>query len=54
MAGAALLQNKQSIFSLIQEIGCNPDRILVMSDAEMALQLITGDGIILIAGTGSI
>lgn len=54
IAGAGLPQNKQSIISLIQEIGLSSDRVLVMSDAEMALQLINGDGIILIAGTGSI
>lgn len=54
MAGAGLPQNKQSIISLIQERGINSDRVLVMSDAEMALQLINGEGIILIAGTGSI
>lgn len=54
MAGAGLSQNKQSLVSLIQEKGISSDRILVMSDAEMALQLIDGDGIILIAGTGSI
>jgi N-acetylglucosamine kinase-like BadF-type ATPase len=54
MAGTGLPQNKQSIISLIQERGISSDRVLVMSDAEMALQLINGEGIILIAGTGSI
>ena len=54
MAGAGLLQNKQSLISLIQESGISNDHVLVMSDAEMALQLINSEGIILIAGTGSI
>jgi N-acetylglucosamine kinase-like BadF-type ATPase len=54
MAGAGLHQNKQSLISLIEERGISNDRILVMSDAEMALQLIDGKGIVLIAGTGSI
>ena len=52
MAGAA--QNRQSLVSLIQERGIPSDRILVLSDAEMALQLIQDKGIVLIAGTGSI
>lgn len=54
MAGAGFPQNKQSLISLIQERGISSDRVLVMSDGEMALQLINGEGIILIAGTGSI
>lgn len=54
MAGAGLPQNKQLLISLFQERGIRSDRILVMSDAEMALQLIPREGIILIAGTGSI
>jgi N-acetylglucosamine kinase-like BadF-type ATPase len=54
LAGAGLPQNKQSLVSLIQERGISSDRVLVMSDAEMALELIQDEGIILIAGTGSI
>ena len=54
MAGAALLQNKQSISSLIQEKGISSDRVLVIADAEMLLELIDNEGIILIAGTGSV
>src|SRR5579883_2878786 len=54
MAGAALLQNKQAIISLMEERGIKNDHILLMNDAEMALQLINGEGIILIASTGSI
>lgn len=54
MAGLGLPQNKQTLISLIETWGINPDHILVLSDAEMALQLIDGEGIILIAGTGSI
>ncbi|MBS0604537.1 MAG: hypothetical protein JSS60_05805 [Verrucomicrobia bacterium] len=54
MAGVALPQNKQAVVSVFEEWGFAPDDILVMSDAEMALQLIEGEGIILISGTGSI
>lgn len=54
MAGAGLPQNKQSIISLIRERGISSDHVFVMSDAEMALELINEEGIILIAGTGSI
>lgn len=54
MAGLGLIQNQQSLISLIEELGVSRERILVMSDADMVLQLIKGDGIILIAGTGSI
>lgn len=54
LAGASHAQNKQSIQSLFQERGARAENILVMSDAEMTLQLIQDEGIILIAGTGSI
>ena len=54
MAGAGLPQNRQALVCLIQESGVDSERILVMSDAELALQLVHDDGIVLIAGTGSI
>lgn len=54
MAGAGLPKNKQALISLFEEWGIPSHRILVMSDAELALQLIERQGIVLIAGTGSI
>jgi N-acetylglucosamine kinase-like BadF-type ATPase len=54
MAGAALPKNKQAITSLLGEWGLKPESITVLTDADVALQLIEGDGMILIAGTGSI
>lgn len=54
MAGAAVSQNKQTLLALFEEWEIKADHILVMGDAEMALHLIEGEGIILIAGTGSI
>ena len=44
MAGAGLPQNQQAIISLIEERGVSQHRISVMSDAEMALRLIDGEG----------
>lgn len=54
MAGVGLIENKQKVVSLFEEWGINKDRIIVMSDAELALHLIDDKGIVLIAGTGSI
>lgn len=54
MAGAGLPQNQQSLTALLQERGISNDRICLMSDADMALQILDREGIILIAGTGSI
>lgn len=54
MAGVGLPKNKESVVALFEEYGISKERILVMSDAELALQLIDDQGIILISGTGSI
>jgi len=54
MAGVALPKNRQAVISFFETWGIKQSRIVLMSDAEMALQLIEGRGIILIAGTGSI
>lgn len=54
MAGAIIPQNKQTITALFEEYGICRNRILLMSDAELALKLIDERGIILISGTGSI
>ncbi len=54
MAGASLFQNKQTLTLLFEEKGISCDHVIVMSDAEMALQLIPSEGIILVSGTGSV
>ena len=54
IAGAGVGQNKQKVAELLYEWGISHDRLVLMSDAEMALHLVEGDGIILISGTGSI
>jgi len=54
MSGLSLPSNQQAVISLLKEWGASPDRMHVMSDADLVLQLIEGDGMILIAGTGSI
>ncbi len=54
IAGTGLLENKQSIIALFEEYGIRREHILLMSDAELALQLIDDEGIILISGTGSV
>jgi N-acetylglucosamine kinase-like BadF-type ATPase len=54
MPGVGLPKNKQTVISLFEEWGLQRDQICVMSDAELALQLIDTEGIVLISGTGSI
>jgi N-acetylglucosamine kinase-like BadF-type ATPase len=54
MAGAGLIENKESLIELFAECGMERERILVMTDAELALQLIDKKGIVLISGTGSV
>lgn len=54
MAGAGLSQNYQTLVSLFEEWDISSPHILIMSDADLALKLIDKQGIVLIAGTGSI
>lgn len=54
MAGAALPQIQATLVSLVAEQGIPREHIQLMSDADMALDLIPDEGVILIAGTGSI
>lgn len=54
MAGTGTLDNKNAVINLFEELGIGKDHLLVTTDAALALQLIDGDGAILIAGTGSI
>lgn len=52
--GLGLPKNKEAMKTLFEEFGINKENIHVTSDAELSLQLIDNQGIILIAGTGSI
>lgn len=54
LSGASLPKNKQMIASLFQEWGISECSIIITSDAELALECLEGQGIILIAGTGSV
>lgn len=54
MSGAHLPQNREAIHSLLTDLAVCRARTTVMSDAEMALALVGNQGIVLIAGTGSI
>lgn len=54
MAGISTDELKDAVAKIFQEYGIAPDKITLFSDAELNLQLIDRDGIMLIAGTGSI
>jgi len=54
MAGLGSIDNKNTVTMLFEELGTNKDRLLLTSDAALSLQLVPGNGSILIAGTGSI
>ncbi len=54
MAGVGAINNKNAVIKIFEELGVQKDRLLLTSDAALALQLVPGNGAILIAGTGSI
>ncbi len=54
MAGLSNEENKQIISSLFEEYGIAKDNIILLGDAELALQLIDPCGGVLISGTGSV
>ena len=54
MAGVSIAENHNAVTSLFEEFGIGKERLLLMIDAEMALRLLKGNGVVLIAGTGSI
>lgn len=54
MAGVGIPENLAVVTSLFEELGVNKERLLVLTDAELALRLLKGNGIVLISGTGSI
>jgi N-acetylglucosamine kinase-like BadF-type ATPase len=53
-AGAGRKKDKSMIKKIFIELGFNRNKILVISDAEMALEAVGKNGVVLIAGTGSI
>lgn len=54
MAGMVSVDSRNTVIKLFEELGIHKDRLLLTNDATLALQLVPGDGAILIAGTGSI
>lgn len=53
-AGAKSKRNKEALYELAKSLGFAPKKTLIMGDAEFALKLIVEQGLILIAGTGSV
>lgn len=54
MPGITISKNRDAIMALLEERGIKKEQMHVIPDAEMALELIDNEGIILIAGTGSV
>lgn len=54
MAGVSIPTNLATVTSIFEELGVNKNALEILTDAELALRLLHGNGIILIAGTGSI
>lgn len=54
MAGVGIPENLATVTSLFEEIGVSKERLHVLTDAELALRLLKGNGVVLISGTGSI
>lgn len=54
MAGVTVAQDRQSVITLFEEYGIKKEHIILMNDAEISLQLIDDQGIILASGTGSV
>lgn len=54
MAGIDAIDNKNAVINLFEELGISKDHLLLTTDSALALQLVHGNGAIIIAGTGSI
>ncbi|MES2345369.1 MAG: BadF/BadG/BcrA/BcrD ATPase family protein [Chlamydiota bacterium] len=54
MAGVGLPENQATVISLFEDLGVSKENLQVLTDAEIALRLLKGNGIVLISGTGSI
>ncbi|MGD0665560.1 MAG: BadF/BadG/BcrA/BcrD ATPase family protein [Rhabdochlamydiaceae bacterium] len=54
MAGVGISENLALVTSLFEELGAQHEKLLLLTDAELALRLLKGTGVVLISGTGSI
>ncbi len=54
LAGVSIPENIETVTSLFADFGIDKRQLLLMTDAELALRLLKGNGIVLISGTGSI
>jgi N-acetylglucosamine kinase-like BadF-type ATPase len=54
LSGVGTAENKQIVSVLFEEWGIKKENVQLFTDAELALQLMEGEGAILICGTGSI
>jgi N-acetylglucosamine kinase-like BadF-type ATPase len=54
MAGVSVPQSYEFIRDLFLKLGISKDHLQILSDAEIALKLLKGKGIVLISGTGSV
>ncbi len=54
MAGVAQPQNNAAVASLFEEWGIDKKALILQNDAELALKLLHGNGIVLVSGTGSV
>ena len=54
MAGVGIPENLASVTSLFEELGVHKKKLQLLTDAELALRLLKGNGVVLISGTGSI
>lgn len=54
MAGAANPDNRELLLTMMEDYGLGRDRITLMNDGALALELVGQRGIVLISGTGSI
>ena len=53
-SGAGRIEAQSTIKNLFKEYNIDANKIIIASDADMAIESVSGDGIILISGTGSI
>lgn len=54
MAGVGIPENLATLTSLFEELGVHKENLQVLTDAELTLRLLKGNGVVLISGTGSI
>lgn len=54
MAGVGIPENLITVTSLFEELGVHKENLQILTDAELALRLLKGSGVVLISGTGSI